>query len=214
MKKLDKLKIIKEYFPDAQMELNHETNFQMLVAVMLSAQTTDKMVNRATKNLFKENKEAEDFIKLTYDQIYSEIKIVGFAKTKTKNLMNLAKEVYEKYDGKVVNDREKLVLLPGVGQKTANVVLANIYGEQYIAVDTHVERISKRLNLTKQKANVKEVEEVLTKILKNQDMNQYHHSLIFFGRYHCKAKKPECEKCKLKEECYHYKKVSKKENNA
>ncbi len=210
MRKIDKLKIAKSYYPDATMELNSSTDFQMLVAVMLSAQTTDKMVNRATEELFKNYKEASDFKSLSFNEIYSHIKIVGFAKTKTKHLIELAKEVDEKYDGKVVNDRNKLMELPGVGQKTANVILANIYGEQYIAVDTHVERVAKRLDLVKQRDTVKEVEKKLERILRNEDMNQYHHSLIFFGRYHCKAQKPNCEECKLKEECYHFKKIEKR----
>ncbi len=210
MKKIDKLKIAKSYYPDASMELNSSTNFQMLVAVMLSAQTTDKMVNRATKDLFDKCKEARDFKKLSFNEIYSHIKIVGFAKTKTKHLMELAKEVDEKYNGEVVNNREELMSLPGVGQKTANVILANIYDEQYIAVDTHVERVAKRLDLVKQRDSVKEVEKKLERILRNENMNQYHHSLIFFGRYHCKAQKPNCENCKLKEECYHFKKLEKR----
>lgn len=213
MKKLDKLKIAKSYYPDATMELNCSTDFQMLVAVMLSAQTTDKMVNRATEKLFKNNKEAKDFKKLTYNEIYSHIKIVGFAQTKTKHLMELSRQVDEIYGGKVINDRSKLMELAGVGQKTANVILANIYDEPYIAVDTHVERVAKRLGLVKQKASVKEVEKELEKILKKENMNQYHHSLIFFGRYHCKAQKPNCKGCELKEECYHYKKIAKKEKN-
>ncbi len=213
MKKLDKLKIAKSYYPNASMELNSSTDFQMLVAVMLSAQTTDKMVNRATEELFKKYKEASDFKKLSFLEIYSHIKIVGFAKTKTKHLMELAKEVDEKHDGKVINNRDELMKLPGVGQKTANVILANIYDEQYIAVDTHVERVAKRLDLVKQKDSVKEVEKKLEKILKNENMNQYHHSLIFFGRYHCKAQKPNCIDCKLKGECYHYKKLKKRRKN-
>lgn len=211
MKKIDKLRIVKSYFPDAQMELNHTTNFQMLVAVMLSAQTTDKMVNRATKELFKKYKEAKDFKDLTFDEVYSHIKIVGFAKTKSQNLIKLANEVYAKYDGEVVNNREKLMELPGVGQKTANVVLANIYDEQFIAVDTHVHRVAKRLQLCKQKDSVLKAEEELIKILKNENMNQYHHSLIFFGRYHCTARNPACINCKLRDECYHYSKIKKRE---
>ena len=151
MKKIEKLLIIKEYFPNAKIELNYETNFQLLVAVMLSAQTTDIMVNRATKELFKKNKESFDFEKLSYDEIYQHIKIVGLSKSKTKYLMKLSKQVSQMYSGEVVNNKQKLMDLSGVGPKTANAVLANLYGEQYLAVDTHVQRISKRLNLVKQK---------------------------------------------------------------
>lgn len=210
MKKLDKLKIAKSYYPNADVELNHYNNFQLLVAVMLSAQTTDKMVNRATKNLFLQYKTAYEFKNLTFDELYEHLKIIGFAKTKTNNLLKLSKIVDEEYQGEVVNSKEELIKLPGVGSKTANVVLATIYGQNYMAVDTHILRISKRLALVKQSAKVEQVEKEIEKILKKENMNQYHHSLIFFGRYHCTARKPNCHECKLKEECYHYKKESKK----
>ncbi len=212
MKKIDRLKLAANYFPDAKMELNYKTNFQMLVAVMLSAQTTDKMVNKATKELFEKYFEAKDFKNLGFDYLYEHLKIIGFAKTKSKNLIKLSRIVDEEYKGEVVNNKEELLKLPGVGIKTANAVLANAYGEQYIAVDTHVFRICKRLDIVKQKSTVEETEKILSKILKNEDMNQFHHSLIFFGRYHCIARNPKCDGCKLKEVCYHNKKTTRRNN--
>lgn len=207
--KLAKLKIARDYYPDADIELNNETGFQLLVAVMLSAQTTDKAVNKATEELFKHYKEARDFRDLTYDEIYDKLRVLGLAKTKSKNLMKLAEIIDEEYEGEIPDTREKLMELPGVGQKTANVVLSNLYQQNYIAVDTHIERISKRLGIVKQKASVLEVEDELEKVLKGEDLKQFHHSLIFFGRYHCKAKKPDCGTCVLKEGCNYYKKNKK-----
>lgn len=204
MTELEKLIIAKNYFPDATIELNYTTGFQLLVAVMLSAQTTDIIVNRATEKLFSKYKEAEDFLDLSYEKLYQHLKIIGLAKTKTNNLMKLTKIIYSDYSGIIPNTREELILLPGVGQKTANVVLANLYNQNYIAIDTHIHRICKRLNIIDSKTNVQDTEMKLIKILKNENLKQYHHSLIFFGRYLCKAKKPECEKCNLKLFCNYY----------
>lgn len=209
MKKIEKLHIIKNMYPEAKIELYYNTPFQLLMSVMLSAQTTDIMVNRATKDLYKKYKSAEDYKNLNFDFLYSYLKIVGFATTKTKNLLKTAKIIAEDYKGIIPDKREILVTLPGVGQKTANVVLSNLYGQNYIAVDTHIERICKRLAISKESSTVLKVEEDLVRILKGEDLNQYHHSLIFFGRYHCKAKKPDCLECPLQKDCRYFKQIKK-----
>lgn len=211
MKKLDKLKIANDYYPNAKIELNYKTNFQLLVAVMLSAQTTDKAVNAATKKLFTKYYEAKDFVNLTYEYLYGYLKKIGLGRTKTKNLIKLAYEINTQYSDKIPDDRKLLMELSGVGQKTANVVLANVYNKQYIAVDTHIERICKRLAITPENYNVLEVEKTLERVLKQENLNNYHHGLIFFGRYHCKARNPQCEECKLKNECRYYKNRRKNE---
>lgn len=213
MKKLERLKIAKNYYPNASLELNYNTIFQLLTAVMLSAQTTDIAVNKATSELFKKYKEAKDFDKITYDEIYPYLKNIGLAKTKTKNLIKLAHQINKEYNGIVPNKREELIKLAGVGQKTANVVLANAFNQQYIAVDTHIERICKRLVIVPEKYDVVQIENTLVRILKDEDLSQYHHSLVFFGRYHCKAKKPNCNNCKLQKECRYYRKIKLKEGN-
>ncbi|GBG97078.1 endonuclease III [Lactococcus termiticola] len=205
------LKIIDEMFPDAKGELDWETPFQLLIAVILSAQTTDKGVNKATPALFAKFPDAEKLAQAELSEVEACIKTIGLYRTKAKNIIRTAQMLVSDFNSELPRDKKTLQLLPGVGRKTANVVLGEAYGVPGIAVDTHVERISKRLDLVPQKATVLEVEEKLMKWIPEEDWTQSHHQLIFFGRYHCTAKKPQCEVCPVIEYCkygkQHYKNV-------
>lgn len=201
MTKLEKLKSVQRYYPHATIELNSKSIFQMLVAVMLSAQSTDKSVNIVTEDLFTKYPTPEKMAKASIVDLYQCISKIGLAKTKSRNLKALAMKIYHDYDSKVPNKKSELLTLPGVGTKTANVILANAFGQPHMAVDTHVWRISKRLAIVPENKDEKYTEETLERILKNEDINQFHHSLIFFGRYLCKARNPECIRCSLQKEC-------------
>ncbi len=205
MNKLERLQVAKSYYPNATPELDFRNELELLIAVMLSAQTTDKAVNKVTAKLFAKYPTADDIINAQFDDLLLIIKGIGLAKTKTKNLQKICKIYIEDFKYKLPNDRDQLTKLPGVGQKTANVVLAIIYDMPYMAVDTHVYRISKRLKIIPEHRNEAYAEKTLVRILKGENINQYHHSLIYFGRYHCTARNPKCENCKLKQECRYYK---------
>jgi endonuclease III len=196
------LQAFDELFPDAYCELNHETHFQLLVAVMLSAQTTDVSVNKVTPNLFKKFPDAESMANADLEAIEDCIKRIGLYKNKAKNVKHMSQLLLEKYNGKVPSTREELVDLPGVGRKTANVVLSVAFDHPAFAVDTHVERVSKRLNIAREKDSVKVVEDKVTRFFPIERWNRLHHQMIFFGRYHCTAKKPNCKECPLYEICH------------
>lgn len=188
---LDKLE---EQYPDADCALEHESVFQLLVAVVLSAQTTDKSVNVVTKDLFKKYPDAYSLAQASQEEIADRIKRIGMYKTKSKNILTLAKTLMEKYDGQVPEDYDKLIELPGVGRKTANVVLAVGFGHQRIAVDTHVFRVTNRIGLVEEK-NVLKTELALMKTLPEERWSRAHHSFIFHGRNCCHARRPDCENC-------------------
>lgn len=188
------LDTLKALYPDAKCELNHKSAFELLVAVMLSAQTTDKRVNIVTKDLFAKYGSPQALASANYEDVYEIIKSLGLAKTKTKNIIEMSKNIYSIYQGKVPNTREELCTLPGVGRKTANVVLSVWFKKEALAVDTHVARVSKRLGLTTNTDSLK-IEEDLTNIYKKEDWYSLHHNLIFFGRYKCKAQNPDCNNC-------------------
>ncbi len=205
MTKLERLQIAKSYFPNATPELDYNTDLELILAVMLSAQTTDKAVNKVTASLnaLFPNK---DIINIDYyDEIFNIIKPIGLAKTKTSNYINICMYYYNEMQGKLPNDRNELIKMPGVGQKTANVVLAIIFDAPYMAVDTHVHRVCKRLKIIPENKDVLYCENTLERLLKGENINQYHQSLIYFGRYHCLAKKPKCNDCKLAMDCRYYK---------
>lgn len=210
MTKLERLQLARSLFPDAHCELNAETPFQLLIAVLLSAQTTDVNVNKATVNLFKYFPTEKELKNGDPIVVHDLIKTIGLAKTKTKHIIETAKIIDEQFAGVVPDKKEQLVTLPGVGGKTANVVLANVFDQNYIAVDTHVERVSKRLKIVKESATPLEVEKALIRILKGERLGDYHHSLIFFGRYFCKARNPNCDVCPLAQECRYYKNILRK----
>ena len=189
---IDKLN---EMFPDAVIELNHKNTFELLVAVVLSAQTTDVAVNKVTPKLFQKYPTPKDMMLAKEEDIMELIKTIGLYKNKSRHLINLSKQLVEKHEGVVPGDRKSLESLAGVGRKTANVILSNSFGIPALAVDTHVKRVSHRLGLTNVDDNVLVVEKKLNKIFPKDAWLQLHHQLIFFGRYFCKAKNPECKRC-------------------
>ena len=187
-----------ELIPNPKCELNYNKDYELLIATMLSAQTTDKRVNMVTDKLFTKYSSLEALRDAKIDDLVDLVRTLGNYTRKAKNIKSIASKLV---DIGVPNDREFLESLDGVGRKTANVVLSNIYGVQCIAVDTHVERVSKRLGLAKTNDNVKEVENKLTKYFEGYDLCRLHHQLLLFGRYYCRAVKPLCESCKLKDIC-------------
>jgi endonuclease-3 len=186
--------------PDPQSELEHTTPYELLVAVVLSAQATDKGVNKATEPLFKKVKTPEAMVELGESGLTEYIKTIGLYRGKAKNVIALSKILIEQHDGKVPKDREALQALPGVGRKTANVVLNVAFGEPTIAVDTHIFRVSNRTNLAPGK-NVEEVEEKLEKVVPDEYKLHAHHWLILHGRYTCIARKPLCPVCVVRDLC-------------
>lgn len=184
-------------YPDAKCELNYNKDYELLLATMLSAQTTDKRVNEVTSILFKKYDTLEKLANANINDIINIIRPIGTFNKKAYNLKEIARRLKEEKDGILPCDRSYLESLPGVGRKTTNVVLSNIYNEALIAVDTHVERVSKRLGIADESDTVREVEDKLNKYFKKEELKKLHHQLVLFGRYHCKAKNPECSNCKL-----------------
>ena len=198
-----------ELFPNPRCELNYTKDYELLLATMLSAQTTDKRVNSVTEILFKNYPTIKDIAKANIIDIQNIIRPIGTFHKKSQNLIEIAKRLDEDYNGILPNNREYLESLPGVGRKTANVDLSNIFNVPCIAVDTHVSRVSKRLNLAKDKDEPFQIEKKLNKVFKKEDLCKRHHQLVLFGRYHCLARNPKCEECKLKEICKYYKHLQK-----
>lgn len=195
------LDTIAAMFPDAHCELNHSNPFELTIAVLLSAQCTDETVNKVTASLFQKYKRPEDYLAVPLEELEQDIRRIGLFRNKAKNIQALCSMLLEQFGGEIPQEHEKLVLLPGVGRKTANVVVSNAFGVPAIAVDTHVERVSKRLSLAKPEDSVLEVEKKLMKKVPRSEWTDTHHRLIFFGRYHCKAQNPNCEQCPLLELC-------------
>lgn len=192
---------IGEMFPDAHCELNHSNPFELIIAVALSAQCTDALVNKVTKELFKKYKTPEDYLKVPLEELQNDIRSIGLFRNKAKNIQSLCRMILDDYHGEIPTDRDELTKLPGVGRKTANVVVSVAFGIPAIAVDTHVERVSKRLGICRWKDSVLEVEKTLMRKVPKQEWSDTHHRLIFFGRYHCKAQNPQCPSCPLLELC-------------
>lgn len=194
-------KILNEMFPHAKAELNYQNTFELLIAVVLSAQTTDISVNRITPELFRKYPTPKDLKDAPIEDIEHLIRSIGLFRNKAKNIKALARVLDENYDEKVPSDRLQLESLPGVGRKTANVVLSNAFHIPAFAVDTHVKRISIRLGLAKPKDSVLEIEKKLMKRFPKSEWLRLHHQMIFFGRYHCLAKNPKCYQCPLYDIC-------------
>ncbi|MBQ8659755.1 MAG: endonuclease III [Bacilli bacterium] len=187
-------------FPDPKCELNYNRDYELLIATVLSAQCTDKRVNEVTSELFA-NYDIYGLAKASKKDIERIIRSVGTSSKKSDYVIGIAKSLTDEYNGVVPNDREYLESLPGVGRKTANVVLSNLFDVPAIAVDTHVERVSKRLKLVRKNDKVLIVEKKLMKLIPESLWSRTHHQMVLFGRYICKAKKPECEKCLFYDDC-------------
>lgn len=188
-------------FPNAKCELEYSSPYQLLVAVILSAQCTDKRVNQVTETLFKLAPTPEKMLELGDKNLKKIIHSCGFYNNKSKSIMSATKSIIEKFNGQVPNNMEQLSSLSGVGRKTANVVLAEAFNIPSIAVDTHVLRVSKRLGLTNENSTPEKCEQDLLKIVPKSKQAKFHIQAVWFGRYFCKAIKPECETCELKSIC-------------
>lgn len=190
-----------EMFPDARCVLNHSNNLELLVAVMLSAQTTDESVNKLTSHLFQKYKTVDDYANASLSELESDLHSIGLYRNKAKNIKAMAVALQARFNGVVPASHDALISLPGVGRKTANVVMAEGFGYPAIAVDTHVERISKRLGFAKPEDTVLTVEKKLMMTIPKNRWIKTHHQMIFFGRYHCKAMSPHCKECPLVDIC-------------
>jgi len=182
-------------FPDAQCELTHRNAFELTIAVLLSAQTTDKSVNRVTPALFERYPDAASLAKADPSEVEGYLHSLGLYRNKARNIIKLAQELIERFEGEIPSTREELMTLSGIGRKSANVVLLECFNEPTVPVDTHVERVSKRLKLAKEEDSVLEVEKKLMRKFPKEYWRKMHHLLIFFGRYRCKSQHPACEKC-------------------
>lgn len=189
IKELDKL------YPDAHCELTHTNTFELLIAVILSAQTTDERVNIVTPLLFKKYPTSFKLAKAKLSDVEKIIKPIGLYKNKAKNIVETSKKLVSDFNGEVPSNRDELESLPGVGRKTANIILSNCFDEPAFAVDTHVSRVSKRLGIAEKEDDVRQIEEKLMSYFPKKSWSKLHHQFIFFGRYKCKAIKPECDNC-------------------
>ena len=205
MKKVERVRTIinrlEELYPETPIPLDHKNNFTLLVAVALSAQSTDKKVNELTKDLFSVAPTAEEMFKLGENKIYNHIKQLGLAKTKAKNIYNLSKIIFEKYNNKVPNSYKKLESLPGVGHKTASVVMSQAFGIPAFPVDTHIHRLSQRWGLTSGKSVI-QTEEDLKYLFPRNLWNKLHLQIIFYGREFCSARGCNGTICEVCKTCY------------
>jgi endonuclease-3 len=201
---------MEKMFPDARCELNHKNPFELVIAVLLSAQCTDALVNKVTADLFEKYGVPEDFLEVPLEELEQDIRSIGLYRNKAKNIRKLCQMLIDDYDGEVPSSKTELIKLAGVGRKTANVVASVAFNEPAIAVDTHVERVAKRLAFCRWKDSVLEVEHTLMKKVPKEEWSATHHRMIFFGRYHCKARNPNCPECPLLEVCREGKKRMKK----
>lgn len=197
------LDILKELYPEAVSELNYSNPFELLIAVILSAQCTDKRVNQVTEGLFKAFKTPKEYLTLSVEELGVWIKSCGFYNSKSKNILETCRILVEEYAGEIPTDREKLMELPGVGRKTANVVVSNVFGQPAIAVDTHVFRVSNRIGLAAAD-NVKDTEMQLMKRIPKILWSEAHHWIIYHGRRVCKARRTLCTDCPLTDYCLYY----------
>jgi endonuclease-3 len=194
------LEILQQTYPDATTELVHQNPYELLVATMLSAQTTDRQVNKVTPGLFEKFPDAKALGAASLSEIEAIIKTCGFYKTKANNIKEACRIIAEKYNGRIPDTLKELTSLPGVGRKTANVVISNAFGADAIAVDTHVFRVSNRLGLARAK-DVRGTEEQLMENIPRDKWSRAHHWLIHHGRRVCKARKPMCGECPLCDLC-------------
>lgn len=199
-KRKEMLNILSETYAGAKCALNYETPYELLVSTILSAQCTDERVNMVTSELYKEYDTPEKMVTLTEEELGKKIKSCGFYKNKSKNILGASRELLIKHEGNVPSSMEELISLPGVGRKTANVVMSNAFNIPAIAVDTHVFRVSNRTGLAKGKTP-DQVEEKLRKNIPRNMWSDAHHYIIWHGRKICKARKPQCEACPIEAQC-------------
>ena len=195
------LDYLDELFPSAKCELFYSKDYELVIAVMLSAQTTDKSVNAVTPILFKKYPTLDALNNASIEGIEETIKQIGLYKNKAKNLKGIVKDLIERFNYQVPSDKDLLTTLPGVGNKTAGVIRAEVFAIPDLPVDTHILRISKRLKLAKKDDGPDEVEKKLKKIIPQERWIKSHHQLIHFGRYFCTARNPECQNCKISDMC-------------
>ena len=200
-KTIEAVQTMGDLFPDAHCELNHRNAFELLIATILSAQATDVGVNKVTPKLFERFPTPAHLAAASEEAVIECIQSLGLYRSKAKNIRLCAQQLLERFNGEVPHTREELVSLAGVGRKTANVVMSVAFNIPAFAVDTHVERISKRLQICRQKDTVLEVEETLCRKIPKELWSRALHWMIFFGRYHCVARKPKCHECPLLEMC-------------
>ncbi len=203
------IELLKEEYWDAKAQLDFSNPYELLVATILSAQTTDIQVNKVTKDLFLVGNTPEKMILMTVEELENKIKSIGLYKNKTKNLLSMSKILIDEFNSMVPETLEELITLPGVGRKTANVVISNAFNKPAIAVDTHVFRVSNRLGLADAN-NVLATEKQLMQVIERADWSMLHHCLIYHGRRVCKARNPLCSSCSFTDKCKYYKKLPKK----
>ena len=189
-----------ELYPNAHCELNYSKDYELLIAVMLSAQTTDKAVNKVTAILFSNYKSVDELANADLKDVEQIISTIGMYKIKAKNVIGIAKGLVKKHNGKVPHDKEELRQLPGVGNKTANCVLAELFNEPYLALDTHMQRFAKRLGISNDK-DLEKMEKKYLRFIPKERLIKTNHQIIWFGRYKCKAISPDCENCKICDFC-------------
>jgi len=202
------IKIFDELYPDAGCTLDYKDPLQLLISTQLAAQCTDERVNIVTKTLFKKYTSVYDFAEADVSELENDIKSTGFYRNKARNIINCCKMIIEKFDGKVPGNMEDLLKLPGVGRKTANLVLGDIFGIPGIVVDTHANRLSNRIGLTSNSDPVK-VEYDLMKVVPEKDWSKFCHQLVYHGRAVCNARKPKCSECRIIDYCDYGKKSGK-----
>ena len=205
------LKFFDQQFPNARCELLYRQDYELLIAVVLSAQTTDQAVNQVTPKLFKRFPTLQSLANATIHDLETMIKTIGLFRHKAKHIQGIATHLLKYHAGKVPHEKDKLMALPGVGGKTANVVRAELFHLPEIAVDTHVTRIAKRLGLAKPYDDVDTIEKKLRKLLPEPRYIKTHHQMIHFGRYFCKARQPKCDECPLIQHCFEKHKHLKKQ---
>ncbi|MDO5760555.1 MAG: endonuclease III [Bacteroidota bacterium] len=203
---------LNKMYPNATTELENDTPFHLLIAVILSAQCTDKRVNMVTPALFRRFPFAEDMAKAEEEEIFEYIKSISYPNSKAKYLKNTSKRIVEVYNGEVPSEVKELQTLQGVGRKTANVIASVVFHQATMPVDTHVHRVSRRIGLTNRAKTVLQTEEQLMKHIPKDKVALLHHQLILLGRYICKARKPECENCSLTSCCKHFASMERKSN--
>lgn len=190
-----------ELYPNAHCELNYKKDYEFLIAVMLSAQTTDKSVNQATAVLFSKYKTLEELCNADVSDVAFIIRHLGMYQVKAQNVVKIANILAKQHNGKVPNDQEALLSMPGVGNKTKNCVLAELYNEPLLAIDTHMQRVGKRLGIADEKDSVEKIEQKYMLFIPKDRVVKANHQIIWFGRYFCKALSPNCANCKIRQFC-------------